>query len=100
MHAEGAARRVPEIEVLEELAERPMRQDIVPPWIVFRGGHVVRHDIQQDAQALRTRALRETRPRGLAAEVRADPRGIRDVVAMLAAGNGLQTGREVYMADA
>src|ERR1700678_364108 len=100
MHAESAARPVPEIEVPDELAERSMRQDIVPPGIALRGGHVVRHDVQQDAQSMRTRAFRETRPSGLAAEVRADPRGIRDVVAMLAAGNCLQAGRKVYMADA
>ena len=69
MHAEGAARRISEVEVLEEFAERPMRQYIVPPGIAFRGRHVVRHDVQQDAQAMRTRALLETRPGGFAAEI-------------------------------
>ena len=99
VHAEGLARLVPKIKVLGKLAERPMRQHMVPPGIVLRRGHVIRHDVQEDSQAMRARAVHETGPCGLAAAVLADPRGIRDIVSMLAAGNCLQAGREVNMAD-
>ncbi len=46
------------------------------------------------------RALDEADPGGFAAEIVADPRGIGDIVAMLAAGNRLQAGRQIDMADA
>ena len=99
VQAEGMAGPELDVEILGELAERTVRQDIVPPWIVRRGGHVVRHDIQEDSEAMRTRAADEAAPSGLAAQVFADSRGVRDIVAMLAAGNRLQAGREVHVAD-
>src|SRR5450631_1511598 len=99
MHAERLVRRVPEIEVFGKLAERSVRQDMVPPGIVLRSGHVVWHDVQEYAQTIRARAGDETGPGGLTPEVRTDPRGIRDVVSMAASGNRLQAGRQIHMAD-
>jgi len=99
MQAERSARPDLDVEILGELAERPVREDIVPPGIVFRGGHVVRYDVEQDSEAMGARTAYEVAPRGLAAEVFADPGGIRDIVSMLTAGNRLQAGREVHMAD-
>ncbi len=100
MHAEGPVRQVAEIEVVGKLAERPMRQHVVPPRIVLRSRHVVRHDVQQDGELMGARAVHEIGPGGFAAEVFADPRGIRDIVSMQTTGNRLQAGREIYMADA
>src|SRR5258708_25222982 len=100
MHTEGFVRPVSEIEVLGKLAERSMRQHMIPPRIVLRGGHVIGHDVEEDSELMEARALHKTGPGGFAAEVFADPRGIRDVVSMRTAGNCLQAGREVHMADA
>src|ERR1700722_8881860 len=99
VEAKGLARPQLDVEILGKLAERTVRQDIVPPWIVLRGGHVVRYDIQQDSQPMRARAADEIEPSGLAAEVFADSRRVRHIVAMLTAGNRLQAGREVHVAD-
>src|ERR1700688_2343758 len=99
VQAEGLARPELDVEILGEPAERTVRQDIVPPWIVLRGGHVVRYDIQEDSEAMRARAADEVEPSGLAAEVVADSRGVHHIVAMLTAGNRLQAGGEVHVAD-
>src|SRR5258708_30511292 len=99
MDTEGLMRPVSEIEVLRKLAERSMRQHVIPPRIVLRSGHVIRHDVEEDSEFMEARALHETGPGGFAAEVFADPRGIRDIVSMLTAGNRLQAGREIHMAD-
>ena len=69
LRAEGPVRRIPEIEVPGKLAERPIGQDIIPPRIELRSGHVVGHDIQEDAQSVPARAVDEVRPGGLAAQV-------------------------------
>ena len=61
---------------------------------------MIGHEVEQDAQMLRPRRLDEARPCRLAAEIRADMAGIGDVVAMHAAGVGLQARREVHMAYA
>jgi hypothetical protein len=66
----------------------------------MRGGHVVRHDIEQQAQVERARGLDECSPCRIASEIIADLGRIRDVVAVLTAGNGLQTRRQIDMTDA
>src|ERR1700734_679848 len=98
MYAERLVRPVPEIEVLRKFTERTVRQHMIPPGVVLRGGHVVRHDVQENSKSQGARAFCETDPGRLAAEVIADSRGIRDIVAMLAARDCLQARREIHMA--
>src|SRR5271155_1509989 len=99
MHAERPAGGNSNVEVVRELAEGPMPQHIIPPWIVLRGGHVIRNDVQQNPQSQGSGRLHEAAPSLLAAEIVADLGGVYDIVAMLAAGNRLQAGRQVNMAD-
>ena len=100
LNSKGLAGRAAEIEILCELAERPMIENIVPPRIVFRGRHVIGHDIEQQPQAARARLRHECGPCLLAAQIDADPRRISDVVAVQTTGVRLQTRRKIDVADA
>ena len=99
MHTEWLTPRISNVEEFCVIAERPMLQNIVPPRIVLRGGHVIRDDVQQNRKSQGARGRHETGPRLLAAEIVADFSGVYDIVAMLTAGNRLQARRQVNMAD-
>jgi hypothetical protein len=99
MHQKGFSPWVSEIKELRELAERSVCKRIVPPWIVTRRRHVIRHDIEQYLETVRASALDEPRPRGFATKIGADPSGVRDVISMLAAGHCLKAWRQIHMAD-
>lgn len=79
----------------------PVFHDVVPPGI---GGidhaHVVGHDIQQAAEAVRQQGIAQRGMAGLVADFRVQLRGIDHVVAVRAARGGLEVGRAVEMADA
>ena len=100
LHSEGLMRRRADIEIAGELAVGAARKHIVPPAIVFRGGHVVRHEVEQDAEMLGASRCDETLPGGLAAEIRANATRIGHVVAMHAARVCLQARGEVYVTHA
>jgi hypothetical protein len=100
MHAIGPLRGNSDVEVIRVVAERSVRQHVVPPGIVLRRGHVVRHDVEQDPQMVRLGAFDEALPGSLAAQLIADPARVRHIVSMLAAGCRLQARRQVHMAHA
>jgi hypothetical protein len=92
VHPERPARLRADVEKIRVVAEWTVRQQVVPPAILLRGRHVVRHDIEQDLEAPEARGADERRPCLFAAQILADAGGIRDVVAMHAARHRLQTG--------
>ena len=57
--AKRPVRRGSNVEKSGEAAERTVRQHVVPPRIMLRGGHVVRHDVEEELQPLRARAVDE-----------------------------------------
>ena len=99
MHAKWPALRISNVEEFCEFAEGPVLQHVIPPWIVLRRGHVVRHDVEQNAQFEGSGRIHKTGPRLLAAEIVADFSGIYDIVTMQTAWHRLQARREVNMAD-
>jgi hypothetical protein len=99
LYEEGLGSRASEIKEFEEPAEPAMRKHIIPPRIVPRSGHVVRHDVEQDAQALQAGSLYKATPCRFTTKIVADPRRIRYVISMLAAGDRLETGRQIHMTD-
>jgi hypothetical protein len=99
MYEEGLSSWVSEIKKLGELTVRSMCKHIIPPWIVPRRRHVIRHDVEQYFKTERASARNEAGPRYFTAKIVADSSGVRYVISMLAAGHCLKTGRQVHMAD-
>ncbi len=92
MHPQGLMGLAPNVEELCELTESSVRKHIVPPRIVFRGGHVIRHDVEQNSQTQRLRGFHEASPSSFPAQIIADAGRIRYIIAVLASGDRLETG--------
>ena len=87
----GDGRGPVDVEDLRKCAFRAVRQHIEPPAVlVTANGHVVGHDIDDQAHATRPKRLRQGAQRILAAKLGIDLRGIDHVVAMHRSGTRLQ----------
>ena len=88
---EGAGRR-------RQLAPFQHRQ---PPWVVGAAdAHMVRHDVEHEAEAVRAERVGETVEPVLATELRVDGRVVDDVVSVRRAGPRLVDRRGIDVADA
>ncbi len=97
-----ALRRVPvDVEVAGVDARRAVLEDVPPPGVGPPGQrHVVGHYVQHLAEAGRGQALHELAMAFGAAELGVQPPVIHDVIAVGAAGGGLEVRRAVEVADA
>ena len=101
-HAHAAAAELPvDVERLGVPRVAPVRQHVPPPGVLgrLRDPHVVRDDVDEDAEAGRARRLREPlEPLGPAAR-RIDLRGVDHVVAVVGAGRRAQQRGEIGPVD-
>ena len=83
-----------------EVEELGPPERIAPERVLVAGGHVVRDDVEQDAQPCFLRRPAERPKRVLAAELLRDPRRVDHVVPVRRARTRLEGGREIEMRDA
>ena len=93
--------RVPvDVEVGRIPALRPMLQHIEPPGVLGDGRHVIRHDVDDQAEARAAQRGDKPAKRFLAAKLGIDARRIDHVIAMHRARTRGRNGRRVDMTDA
>src|SRR5665213_2041068 len=90
VYAEPTAGGMANIEVPGILAVRTMGEHVIPPRVQLGGRHVVRHNIQKNADRLRARRVHKMRPGFIPAQITADMPGINDIVAVRASRGRLQ----------
>src|SRR5688572_5622198 len=96
-----AVARVPvDVEPVRVRRALPEAEHIYPAWVARAGRHMVRHDVEDDAEPSLANRAREGSKAVLAAELRVDASGVDDVVAVHAARHRLGDRREVEMRDA
>ena len=83
-----------------EVEELRAPERIPPEGVLLARRHVVRHEVEHDAQARLLRRRAERAELVFAAEILRDARRVDDVVAVRRAGSGLQRGRQVEVGDA
>ena len=93
--------RIPvDVEVGRIPALRPMPQHIHPPRVLCADGHVVRHNVDDQAEARGAQRSDKLAKRFLAAKLGIDARRIDHVIAMHRARTRSRDGRRVDMTDA
>src|SRR5438309_8115720 len=60
----------------------PMRQDVVPKGVLGTRSHMVGHDVEENSHIAPAQILRQSTKVCFSAELRIEPRGIDNVVAM------------------
>ena len=90
-----------DVEMVGVARGRPVFEHLAPQGIVgLQHAHVVGHDVHQQLQVMPVERGAEILEIGLGADLRVDLARVDHVVAMRAAGPGLQEGRGIHMADA
>ena len=92
-------RRPVDVEVAGVGAVAAVAQQVAPPGIVRRGGHVVRHDVEDQAQALGLQGGGEAQEALQAAELVLEAAVVGHVVAVRRAGDRLEQRRGIEVAD-
>ncbi len=95
------ARAAPvDVEPVGMLAAAAVLEHVPPPRIGRMGGHVVGHDVQQQAHVVRAHRRVQRHQPLLAAQLGIDAGRVGDVVAMGRAGHGRADRRQIEMAHA
>jgi hypothetical protein len=79
---------------------RTILEHVHPPGVLAAGRHVIRHDVQNQSQAVLTELVLQRSEVRLGTQLRIEARGIDRVVAVSASAPCAQNGRGVHVRDA